>query len=181
MARKEVELKGEELERFKALYPNTANRAVAKMFGHSANWVRAYAERLGLEKSEEWMEDVRERRATRLADLNRRTRTGKTVIDFYGEERGHQVIAKGIATRKARMERDRKRIRLGLEPLTRMVAEHVIDRSEVCRRYRMRRIGYVTFRKDHSIYYTDETKRDILAESRCKAAGILIEHISRKR
>ena len=181
MARKEVELKGEELERFKALYPNTANRAVAKMFGHSANWVRAYAERLGLEKSEEWMEDVRGRRATWLADLNRRTRTGKTVVDIYGEERGHRVITQGIATRKAKMERDRNRIRLGLEPLTSMLAENPIDRAEGNRRWRMRKLGYVTFKKDHTIYYTDETKRDILAESRCKAAGILIEHISRKR
>ena len=181
MSRRKVELKGEELERFKALYPKTTNRALSAMYGHSAHWVRLYAEKLGLVKSEEWWHDISVRRGTRLAEYNKLTLTGKKVCDVYGDDRGRQVIAKGVATRKALMERDRKRIRLGLEPLTRMVAEDPIDRVEANRRFKMRKMGYVTFRKDHTIYYTDEMKRDFDAEARCKAAGILIEHISRKR
>lgn len=181
MSKKKIELKGEELERFKALFPTTTNRVVAAAFGHSVPWVTDLASRLGLKKSVEFVRDIGDRRRYGVARRNILMLSGKTLSEIYGEERGRAINAKRTAARNAVIERDRKRIRLGLAPLTSMLAENPIDRAEGNRRWRMRKLGYVTFKKDHTIYYTDETKRVIDAENRCREAGLLVEHISRKR
>ena len=96
-------------------------------------------------------------------------------------DRWDAMKAKMMATRQANLNRDHRRVALGLEPLTRLVKAVKKTREEVCLRCNMKRWhGYIVMKSDSVIYYDENTDRSAAQEAHAKRLGIAVIRVNAK-
>lgn len=96
------------------------------------------------------------------------------------EEKFKATIRKSTEKREAKRARDKRRVALGLEPLTRMVKPVLLSREEILHRHTMKVAGYLVFRGDPVIYYGKTTKRSEKREATAQKLGLQVLHISKR-
>ena len=186
-------------------YPHTKNEEIAAALGVCSTTLRQFRLALQLKKSKEFMRQASINASEIAKEVNEATgydaqrRAAKEQYRHWleehpGEERkggfkkGHvprvspetyQNIAQKLREHRAR---DRRRIELGLAPLTRLVPEYMLSKSEIhVRNYLKTKLGYVVFRKERTIYYSPDTRRNLTTEARYKAKGYYFQPIEGRR
>lgn len=143
---KRVKISDEEVMEIVRLFPDHTCKEVAEMVGIGASTVWKYADSMGLEHTEEFNEAVRSRK--RLAAIN----------NYSSSEEANRKRSESV---KAVVERDRKRIRLGLKPISgREYNPEPLPFNVygiICRI--AKKYGYIKFRCDNTLYYNAETNR----------------------
>lgn len=93
-----------------------------------------------------------------------------------------EVIEKRRQSRLRTTERERRRLALGLEPLTKIHnIGQKLNHKQCDQRSRMRReCGYVIFSDDHRIYYDAGTRRSERMERTAKEKGLHVYPISER-
>jgi len=107
-------------------------------------------------------------------------RFGVGLPQMVGPEKAAQVYAKSRQKRIEKIARDRRRVALGLEPLTRLIKPVILTRQEIDFRFRMKKRGYIIFRGDPAIYYDDKTTRNEEREAAARAIGLAVNHINKR-
>ena len=108
-------------------------------------------------------------------------KTGESNADRFGEERWAQIKAKAHAKRCKTIARDKRRVELGLEPLTGLVRSVKMSREEIqLRNYMKKRYGYIVRRGDAVIRYDDQTQRFEGVEEHAKRLGWVVIHVNAK-
>lgn len=102
---------------------------------------------------------------------------GNGILADLGPERAAEIWKKARETRCANIARDRKRISMGLEPLSKLVKFVCMTKKEIDLRSRMKSQGYIVLRHDSTIYYNSQTKRSKRREATANRLGILVTSI----
>lgn len=181
-------------------YAETPNHIIQRRLGVGSNWVIKYARAHDLHKSKAYRsrqgrlagEAFRERGdfsaqqqgAARMREKWAREHPGEPLpgtyvkgtkrSELFTPEQERMRLERATESRRAQVARDRRRIRMGLPPLTNCVKEYTLDHSLVNLRRNMRtRHGYVTDR-NHPwvVWFTPETTRSKRMEARCAKYGI---------
>lgn len=105
-------------------------------------------------------------------------RFGCGIIAAVGPERAAELWEIGREKRMEMIARDRKRLSLGLEPLSNLVKFASMTKKEIDLRHRMKKFGYYVFRGDPVIYYDRNTCRSKLREKTAEKLGVAVVHIS---
>ena len=93
------------------------------------------------------------------------------------------VRKRAQATRKKVVARDRRRIDLGLEPLTKLTnIGNALTRTQLIQRYTMKyECGYLIFRGDQRIYYDETTRRSEKRERNAEDKGLHVYPIQERQ
>lgn len=99
---------------------------------------------------------------------------GNGILADSGPEKAAKAWKKAKETRCANIARDRRRISMGLEPLSKLVKFVCMTKKEIDLRSRMKSQGYIVLRNDSTIYYNSQTKRSKRREATASRLGILV-------
>lgn len=99
---------------------------------------------------------------------------GNGILVDSGPEKAAEAWKKAKETRCANIARDRRRISIGLEPLSKLVKFVCMTKKEIDLRSRMKSQGYIVLRNDSTIYYNSQTKRSKRREATASRLGILV-------
>lgn len=168
------------------------------------------AQKMGLSKDPEWLKADHQRRALlccerRGEDFNERQRWralhpgesgwwgGKRAVGCNMDRKlkaelckrsmhKPEVRERATATRRKTVARDKRRVAIGLDPLTRIanIGEPMTMQQRNRRAQMKHECGYVTFRGDRHIYYDDNTRRSEQRERNAEAIGLYVYHISKR-
>lgn len=200
----EIRLTREETKWLKENYATTKNAYLADRLGMGMSTLHKFAKKYGLKKDpdiqHQWsMENIDKmlaynestgymaqsislkRQHKEYMQSGRKWRGGKKgtryplspELEALRVKRAREVRNKGIA-------RDKRRVSLGLEPLGRLVHAVKMSRWETSYRYDMRKIGYVTFKDDSVIYYSEKTTRNLKRETNGHAHGLQILSLKKR-
>lgn len=96
-----------------------------------------------------------------------------------GAKKEQQRLLKSHQSRRETLERDKRRVRLGLQPFTRIIKECKLSRKQISIRHNMKKRGYIVFRTDaDSIYYDQNTSRSPIMERHAVKLEFFIRDIS---
>lgn len=188
-------------------YANTKNDDIMKELGISFSTLHRLARQYRLKKSKEFMESLthdgwKAAKAKGVATNYEANRVGakrywahckangiphcgfKASIsnaERWGEERWAQIKARAHAKRCKTIARDKRRVKLGLEPLTGLVKSVKMSREEIqLRNYMKKRYGYIVRRGDAVIRHDDQTQRFEAVEEHAKRLGWVVIHVNAK-
>lgn len=164
------------------LFPTATNAAIAARLGIGTRQVAMKAAELGLGKGYE----------------ARRAAAVKVVLDNYGHHpyselsimagvsvrtvsriaAGHGLTRSAAesasfisARRKETVRRERLRMRIGLDPLTKVKVTS--DRKRTCLRNRLKQSGYIVLRGSNIIYFTPDVARSTQREDTGASLGLV--------
>lgn len=199
-----ITLKSSEKKWLREHFPNTKNAVLCEYLGMSVTTLHKFARKMKLKKSPEFMTQcnrdalnaAREYNvatgyeAARRAAIRHHARCkkmgishyyykkGETNVERYGAEKWRRTVAKMQASRNKAIARDKRRVSLGLEPLTKLVSAVKMSSSEkYLRCYLKKRYGYIVKRGDAVIRYDDQTRRNEALEARAKSMGLAVMHM----
>lgn len=203
-----VKLTREQKRWLKENFATTKNDEICEHLGITGSVVHRYARQMRLKKDKatvrRWWDENREiahqvGRDTGFAAQARSARQqwkewaksgdtrpygcfqkGKSNKTRMSEEKFKETIRKATEVREAKRARDKRRVALGLEPLTGLVKAVMMSRQEIQHRHTMKMAGYQVFRGDPVIYYDDKTKRSAKREATAAKIGLQVVHISRR-
>lgn len=189
-------------------FPNTRNEDLAAHLGLSQRTMIRRATELGLRKTKQFMNKCHRNGLQRAHEVNEADdykelrkraieqhrvwreehpgepypgtfRPGTTNLQRLGKRKERQRIEKMKKTRKELIERDRRRIRMGLEPLTNLLPSNPASKQKIeLRSYMKHKYGYMpVFRNTDIIYYSDDTRRNDSIEREARSYGIRIVDI----
>ncbi len=92
-----------------------------------------------------------------------------------------EVRARAQETRRKTIKREKLRLSWGLEQKTKLRLGAMPQWESYARWHLNRRYGYVFFRFDRNIYYTDETTRSAPTEEHYKTRGLSFLHIQERQ
>lgn len=92
---------------------------------------------------------------------------GMKMVDFLGEEKNALRIKKCVDSRKKTFKEERARVAFGLPQKTKMKVIVQADYIKFQRSY-LRRLGYIIDKGSMIAYYTPNTRRSAVYESRTK-------------
>ena len=106
-------------------------------------------------------------------------KAGVKNVERLGKRKERQRLEKSKATHRETMDRDRRRIRMGLQPLTLVFKEDVSSHEKILlRNYMKRRYRYIpVFRNPNLMYYDRNTERRESLEREAREYGIEIKKI----
>lgn len=201
------QLRDDQLEWLRANYADLQNEEIARRLGISESTMHRIARREGLAKSAEYVKAFSERgrraarefgettgwEAQRIGAIRQHAsyveqgirqpgcfEPGKTILDRIGPEKAAAAFAKSLAKRKQGVERDKRRVTLGLEPLGGIIKAVKLTRQEICIRCSMKRVGYKVFKGDPVIYYDSRTPRSEARENFAQSIGLAVNHINKR-
>lgn len=202
-----IKLKWGGVKWLKEHYANMKNDEIMKVLGVKHSTLHRFVRQYGLKKSKEFMQMCQQGAckaarakgeatnyiANRLGAQryaayckangikNNGFKKGQTNVERYGAERWAQIMAKAYATRQKTLERDHRRVALGLEPLSKLVSAAKMTRREVWFRcYMKKHFGYIVRKGDAVIRYDDTTRRCESTEARARELGFAVMHVNAK-
>lgn len=101
-------------------------------------------------------------------------KTVQSNLDRKGPRSESERIRKSVESRRKTIDRERRRIDLGLEQKTNLILIRHFNRREIYLRSKSRKKGYTVFRSDESVYYTKSTDRDPRFEMTLSKEGIVV-------
>lgn len=169
-------------------FQHTKNDELMQKLGLSNVTLHRFAKTLGLKKSKQFMNRMQREASEKAKVINEQTnyraqRIAASVLwDNYretgelpkgcfqrgvtqnmriGKKRNKQRIEKAQKKRNETIARDKRRVRLGLDPLTNLVKLRKINREQATLRSNMKsKKGYIVFRGDvDNVYYDSNTNR----------------------
>ena len=188
-----VQLTVEQEMWLKVHYADTSNEECAKHLGCGWRTVVRRARRMGLAKSQSFMEQSWRKgvEAMRIMNSGEGNR-GKNNIVIHGAkyrfkkgenyksrctpEQWAELHRKGLETRKAIIRSERARISWGFEQKTKM---RLVRQPQPWVYYRcvMKRRGYVVTRGSRVVCYNENTNRSAIVERNALAAGLIINRL----
>lgn len=191
----------EQIERFKACFSYTPNKELARQFGISLSSVTRLRNIYGLQKSEEYKQQIVARCAVamnraNLADgyrkqaknakrlnelgLSNRFPKGVSSYDLFGVEKVKAIHKRVSETHKRIVEEERRRIRWGLPQRTKMKLNDCNIPRMSARSY-LRRHGYIVPKGSMVAFYSADTERKPHMEVRyAHLHGLRFEKITEK-
>lgn len=170
------------LRTLRGLFPTVTNTAIAARLGIGTRQVAAKAAELGLEK----VYETRRAAATRMilenygsrpySELSRMAgvsvRTVIRIADRHGLARATSDSAGFISARRREIvRRERLRMRIGLDPVSKVKV--TADRRRVCLRHRLKQSGYIVERGSDIIYFTPGSARSTRREDTGTSLGLV--------
>ena len=184
---------------FRVEFPRNTNGELATAMGLHPYTVRILARQVGLEKSKEWLSAFRSKTAIVVcARLRARgvydSPEWKAAVghpDRYWlqkwrasltpeqKEKLHQSYLAYGARLREKIQRDRKRVALGLKPLTKLFSEQPYNLRQTHARYSARKHNYIVplgakGDERYNIYYDSETNRSQRVEANLRKHGFRI-------
>lgn len=103
-------------------------------------------------------------------------------VQRFGKRKEKLRLQRSLETRNQTLERDRRRMRMGLQPLTRVFKENASTRDKILlRSYMKRKYGYrPLFRNPNVMYYNQSTRRSEHLEREARLYGIQIQEYNEK-
>ena len=176
-------------------FKHTNNEVIAEKLGMSVSTIGRRARSLGLTKSKQHFNKTLKKASAVAKEIGERTgysaqsvgryrqiekwkaehadetmpgcfKKGISLIDRIGIEKEKLRVAHAKESRRKSIERDARRIRLGLPPLLAITREKRLTSSQVNYRSKMKKAGYITMRNDQRVFYTESTARNIKMERR---------------
>lgn len=203
-----VQLTAKQESYLRSHYQHTKNEELAKVLGISPRTVIRRARDMGLRKSRQFMNRVSRENIALAHEINERSdysiqrrwtceqwkryreagtlpsscfKAGEDRSKRFTKKQEAKRLAKSHATRCDTLARDRRRIRMGLEPLTNVVKSVCLSNRQVNLRSNMRKHGYLVFRSDtESVYFDGNTLRSKILELHANELEILVRHISER-
>lgn len=207
MSRKIVLTKEQE-EWLKENFSTMKNDVIADRLGISLTRLHVFARAMGLTKDPEFMRQLRRENVDKLKEHNQTTsyvhaylsckrryeeyvksggktpwqgfKPGVKNIERLGPEKNAARIKKLQEIRRQQIARDRRRISLGLDPLTNLIRASKFTQWEKDFRSNMKRAGYIIFKNDPVIYYDKDTRRSTRREDAAKKNGMQVVHVSQR-
>ena len=197
-------LKHGQVKWLKEHYADTKNEELCRHLGVSHGTLHRFARQYRLKKSAEFMEmcthlgwkaakakgEATDWAANRAGARRYYAYCRANGIPHSGFKKGHngksrfsaeqwaEIMAKAKATRNETIARDKRRVRLGLEPLTKLVHATRMTPKEVrIRSYMKTHYGYIVRKGDAVIRYDDTTRRCASTEERARAMGMAVIHV----
>ena len=170
-----------------AHFKHTKNDEIVAKLGISHSTLHRIARRMGLKKSRQFLAKCQANAAAEAYKTNRRNnwppkgyripnanrfKPGETSEQRLGKERNAQRIAKAAATRRATLEREKLRVRWGLEQRTKLKIGY--SKQKVSYRYALRKRGYHIDRGGDVAYIVEGTIRNEIVEQRARKHGIRV-------
>lgn len=173
-------------------FANTRNEDIAEVLGVSVRSVNRLAEKRGLTKSSQFMQDCLAKAAAAANFYNRLNnnyppkgyripnrekgyfKKGEKTIDRIGAEREAERIAKSTASRRETFKLEKARALFGLPRQTKLLVVRR-PRKQTWTRYYLRQRGYVVERGSNVAYYNSETQRSLRLESQPPAGFTFLE------
>ena len=187
-------------------YRNTKNSELAEHLGYSVRTINRRAAELGLKKTKTFMNRVSREGLAKAHDLNESNDykaqrmaglevqrkwkekhpgepypgtfiSGESNLDRHGKRNEKRRLQRSRESRNATIERDRRRVRMGLKPLTMVIKEDVSSRQKILlRNYMKKKYGYMPEnREPNLIYYDQATRRSEHLEKEAREYGITIK------
>lgn len=172
-------------------YPIVSNEECARHMGCSPRTVIRKAHKMGLRKTEEFMEQswrkgVEAMRLYNTGEGNRgkanllkygvkyRFKKGETSRQRLGDEKEEERLRKMHDSRRKTVKSERARINWGFEQKTKL---RLVRQPQQWVSYRcaMKRRGYIVTKGAREIYFNDNTNRSALVEKNAQAAGLIIK------
>lgn len=138
-------LSDEQIEYLKEHFHDTPDDELAEVMGISVYTVRARRTKLGLKKDDEFLSKMR-------SEVAKRCGNGARINT-------PEAYAKREKKLKENYERDKMRIRWGLEPLCKGRHYRREPVARLLQRNRLQRMGYIIDEQNLIAYYTDDTQR----------------------
>lgn len=166
-------------------FKHTKNPELARKLGISETTMHRYARKLGLKKTKQHMKKMQRNAADRAKESHLKNgtyppkgyriprsdefqfRPGEKPVDRLGEKRNKERIAKSVASRAATYHDELLRSKWGFEQKTklRVIA---VPRQLIADRSYLKKRGYIIDEKNKIAYYTPETHRATILESKPK-------------
>ena len=158
----------------KERFPDESNASIAESLGICRRCVAVKARELGLEKNTLQnrsdavriiIENYEEKSYPELARLaNVSKRTVQRIVAELGLERNREDASRLISRRRTELiQRERRRIRFGLPPISNMKVVSNVHRINL--KHRLKKAGYTVVHGSNVIFYTAELKRSPVRES----------------
>jgi AraC-like DNA-binding protein len=200
------QLGDEQLAWLRANFANTPNDEIAQRLGISLTTMHRITRREGLTKSKEYVEALKEKgrkaamehgkatywQAQRIGAIKQHAEyvakgirppgcfDGRPIAEVLGPEKAAEALAKSLAKRRKSIERDKRRVALGLEPLGGIVKAVKLTKQEIHVRSTMKHVGYKVFKGDPVIYYDSRTPRSEARENFAQSIGLAVIHINKR-
>lgn len=180
-----IELTERQIKWLSVHFKNTKNSEIAERLGISETAVHRYARIYGLVKTRAFRKSTQLNAAARARESHLRNGTyppkgykiprsdefqfkpGVTNLERLGKRREKARIEKSAESRRKTYKTEKARVMFGLEQKTKMrviCQPHYI----ACQRNYLRKLGYIIERGSMIAYYTPETRRSELYETRTK-------------
>lgn len=170
------------LKWLKENYANMSNKDVMEHLGIKKGVLARLKKELRLKKSEEFMNQVRERGRATLKEMGwppkgyaipNREKAWASLADRT-KNRGEEWKEKISKSVKKQFADEKRRVLFGLEQKTnRKVIKAPKFKCEL--RFRMRKLGYIIPRGSNTAYWNEETKRNESKERTAAKYGIRVE------
>lgn len=155
-------------------FADRSNASIAESLGICRRCVAVKARELGLEKNTRQnrtyavrtiIENYGEKSYTELARLaNISKRTVQRIVAELGLERNREDASRLISRRRTELiQRERRRICIGLPPISKMKVVSNVHRINL--KHRLKKAGYTVLQGSNVIFYTAELKRSPVRES----------------
>lgn len=209
-----LEMSPEVEEAFRRLFPIRLNVDLMRMFGMSHSTLHRYARQFGLKKNRAtilrlhaaqikkictnngYYESIKGKAPSQAAiEGTRRLRaTGWnpiTALKRKNRRKYKKLMEQKREDRKALIARERRRYRLGMEPLSNLMTKQYADtqytKQQICCRHYAKKHGYIVgdpapeSGERTAIYYTEQTTRRPRFEQNAERYGMMVHPITMRR
>lgn len=174
----------QEQERWlKAHFRHTRNEEIGERLGISETTMHRFARELGLTKSRQHMRKTQRNAADKAKESHLRNGTyppkgyriprseefqfkaGVTPVERLGKRKERKRVERSAESRRKTFREEKARMLFGVPRKTRLRVVRE-PRAKTCQRWYLKSRGYILDERELIAYWTDETRRSVILESR---------------